>query len=286
MNREKSIRDTHRLVKEISLGVCGNLVDITLFLVCFAGGYILSSMNTSKGRVNLEPLKILLKEYPQLRLKLRNVLRLAKRDGLIDGDDGLTSAGFNKLNEILPKIKRWPKWSGSLWLITYDVSEKRKKDREIFRRFLLDQGYGKLQDSVYVSPFDPTRLVRSEIEKRQFRGEVIVSKMGVDGHIGEMSVKELISKVYDLESISVDYLSYVQSVSGDFPLEKAPFLFLEYLSILKSDPQLPEELLPVDWPGKKAFELTNKKLLPYLQHDKRIEDLVLRNINIYSLKTM
>jgi len=63
LEKSKSIRDTHRLVKEISLGICGNLIDITLFLVCFAGGYILSSLSTSKGRVNLEPLKIMLKAY-------------------------------------------------------------------------------------------------------------------------------------------------------------------------------------------------------------------------------
>ncbi len=43
-----------------------------------------------------------------------------------------------------------------------------------------------------------------------------------------------------------------------------------------------EELLPVDWAGNKAFELTKKKLLPYLQQDKRVENLVLRNLNIYS----
>ncbi len=177
MNREKSIRNTHRLVKEISLGICGNLVDITLFLVCFAGGYILSSMSTSKGRVNLEPLKLLLKAYPELRLKLRNSLRLARRDGLVDVNDELTSTGINKLNEILPRLKRQPKWSGSLWLITYDVAEKRKKDREGLRRFLKSQGYGKLQDSAYVAPFDPTMLVMNEIEKRQFKSEVILSKM-------------------------------------------------------------------------------------------------------------
>lgn len=282
MNREKSIRDTHRLVKEISLGICGSLVDITLFLACFAGGYILSSMSTSKGRVNLKPLKILLKAYPELRLKLRNALHLAKRDGLINKNGELTIEGFEKLEEILPSFKRQPKWSGSLWLITYDVAEKRKKDREALRYFLKSQGYGKLQDSVYVAPFDPTKLVKSEIEKKQFKGEVMVSRMGVDGHIGEMSVKELISKVYDLESISEDYSSYIQSVSGYFLPEKAPFLFLEYLSVLKSDPQLPQELLPVDWPGNKAFELTKKKLLPYLQQDKKVEDLILRNINNYS----
>lgn len=281
MNRVKSVSDTHRLVKEISLGICGNLVDITLFLACFAGGYILSSLSTSKGRVNLGPLKMMLKVYPELRLKLRNTLRLAKRDGLIDNNGDLTIDGVEKLEDILPVFKRQSKWTGSLWLITYDVAEKRKKDRDSFRRFLTCQGYGKLQDSVYVAPFDPTKLVKTEIEKKQFKGEVIVSKMGIDGHIGEMTVFELIAKVYDLESISDKYIDYVERFSVEILPKDAPFLFLEYLAALKSDPQLPTELLPLDWPGKKAFELTKQKLIPSLQKDNRFGDLVLKNINFY-----
>ncbi|MEK7111675.1 MAG: CRISPR-associated endonuclease Cas2 [Patescibacteria group bacterium] len=280
MNRKKSIRDTHRLVKEISLGICGNLIDITLFLACFTGGYILSSLGTSKGRVNLGPLKALLKAYPELRLKLRNALHLAKRDGFIDDNGELTIEGVEKLEEILPIFKRQPKWTGSLWLITYDVAEKRKKDRDALRRFLRGQGYGKLQESVYVAPFDPTKLVKTEIEKKQFKGEVIVSKMGIDGHIGEMTVLELIAKVYDLESISDKYIDYVDKFSVEIQPKDAPFLFLEYLAALRSDPQLPMELLPSDWPGRKAFELTKQKLIPFLQKDNRFGDIVLKNINL------
>lgn len=281
MNRGKSVSDAHRLVKEISLGICGNLVDITLFLACFAGGYILSSLSTSKGRVNLGPLKMMLKAYPELRLKLRNTLRLAKRDGLIDDNGDLTIDGVEKLEDILPVFKRQSKWTGSLWLITYDVAEKRKKDRDSFRRFLTSQGYGKLQDSVYVAPFDPTKLVKTEIEKKQFKGDVIVSKMGVGGNIGNMTVPELIAKVYDLESISDKYIDYIEKFSVEILPKDAPFLFLEYLSALKSDPQLPTELLPSDWPGKKAFELTKQKLIPSLQKNNRFGDLVLKNINFY-----
>lgn len=281
MNRGKSVSDAHRLVKEISLGICGNLVDITLFLACFAGGYILSSLSTSKGRVNLGPLKMMLKAYPELRLKLRNTLRLAKRDGFIDDNGDLTIDGVEKLEDILPVFKRQPKWTGSLWLITYDVAEKRKKDRDSFRRFLTSQGYGKLQDSVYVAPFDPTKLVKAEIEKKQFKGEVIVSKMGIGGNIGNMTVPELIAKVYDLESVSDKYIDYIEKFSVEILPKDAPFLFFEYLSALKSDPQLPVELLPSDWPGKKAFELTKQKLIPSLQKNNRFGDLVLKNINFY-----
>ena len=275
-HHKKSIRDNHRLVKEISLGVCGTLVDITLFLVCFGAGYMLSGMSSYKGRVNLKPIKMMLEAYPNLRLRLRNALHLARRDGLID-EEYLTQEGVRRIKKILPNFKRNPLWSGSLWLVTYDISEKRKRDRELLRNFLIGHGYGKLQDSIYVAPFDPTNSVKQEVEKRGIKGEVLISKMGIDGHIGEMSINELIAKVYNLKSINTRYWVYMQKTSHGFSAQEAPILFLEYLSILKIDPQLPEELLPSDWSGKGAFELTKRKLLPYLIQDNAAASQVLEN---------
>lgn len=261
-----SKKEVHEIIKEVSLGLCGTLVDITLFFVCFGAGYLLTSLTSYKGRVNLEPIKILLKEYPTLRVRLRNALHLAKRDGLL-GDGGVTREGMRRVQEMLPRFKRHPVWSGSLWLVTYDILEKRKRDRELLRDFLLGQGYGKLQDSIYVAPFDPTELVREEVARRGIQGEVLISKLGADGHIGEMSITELISSVYDLESVHTRYRNFIQKMTHGFSPQEAPLLFLEYLSILKIDPQLPEELLPADWSGREAFELTRKTLLPHLLRD-------------------
>lgn len=266
ISQKKSTRDTHRLVKEISLGVCGTLVDITLFLVCFGAGYMLSGMSSYKGRVNLKPIKVMLKAYPTLRSRLRNALHLARRDGLIS-DEELTQEGIKRVKEILPRFKRQSVWSGSLWLVTYDISEKRKRDRELLRDFLIGQGYGKLQDSIYVAPFDPTDVVKQEVNKRGIKGEVLISKMGTGGHIGEMSITELLAKVYNLESVNTRYWTFIQKTIHNFSPQEAPLLFLEYLAALKVDPQLPEELLPADWSGKEAYGLTKRELLPYLVRD-------------------
>lgn len=276
ISQKKSTRDTHRLVKEISLGVCGTLVDITLFLVCFGAGYMLSGMSSYKGRVNLKPIKVMLKAYPTLRSRLRNALHLARRDGLIS-DEELTQEGIKRVKEILPRFKRQSIWSGSLWLVTYDISEKRKKDRELLRDFLIGQGYGRLQDSIYAAPFDPTEVVKQEVKKRGIKGEVLISKMGTDGHIGEMSITELIAKVYNLQSVNAQYWIYIQKTTHNFSPQEAPLLFLEYLAALKVDPQLPEELLPADWSGKEAYELTTQKLLPHLIHDNLSANQVLEN---------
>lgn len=273
-----SKKDVNKIIREASLDVCGTLVDITLFLTCFGVGFFLSNVSASGGRSPLGPLKAMLAIYPDLRARLRNALHLAIRDGLIAGDE-LTEKGIEKLKTVLPTLKRQPKWSGSLWLVTYDIAEKRKKDRELIRKFLILQGYGKLQDSVYVAPFDPTGDVKTEVAVRGIKGEILISKMGTDGHIGEMTVAELISKVYNLNSVKTQYSTLTHHLSKTTDSTEAPLLFLEYLAALKNDPQLPKELLPADWPGDKAYSLVRTKVLPHLVKDNQVADRMLRAID-------
>lgn len=279
-NSKPSKKDVNKIIKEASLGVCGTLVDVTLFLTCFGVGFFLSNVSASGGRSPLGPLKAMLAIYPDLRIRLRNVLHLAIRDGLIAGEE-LTEKGIKKLKAILPTLKRQPKWSGSLWLVTYDIAEKRKKDRELIRKFLILQGYGKLQDSVYVAPFDPTGDVKTEVAVRGIKGEILISKMGTDGHIGEMTVAELISKVYNLNSVKTQYATLIHHLSKTTDLTEAPLLFLEYLAALKNDPQLPKELLPADWPGDKVYSLVRTKVLPHLVKDNGVADRMLRAIDFH-----
>lgn len=266
MSRKK---ETARIIKDVSYELLGTALDISLFLICFGTGWIVSGM-ASRKRADLRPLKEMLKKYPELRIKVRNALHMAKRDGYISEDyQELTESGKSRLNDILPKYKRSPVWSGSLWLITYDIAERHKKDRERLRNFLIDQGYGRLQDSIYVAPFNPTNQVRRYIKELNIEGETLISKMGKGGHIGNMNIKELIGKVYKLDLMRSNYQIFVSKIENNkISAGNAPFLFLEYLSILKQDPQLPPQLLPSDWGGDRAYKLVKSKLLPLLAKNK------------------
>lgn len=46
-----------------------------------------------------------------------------------------------------------PKTDGKWRLVIFDVPEKRKRDRDSFRRKLLELGFTRLQDSVFASPY-------------------------------------------------------------------------------------------------------------------------------------
>lgn len=268
-------RETKQLVKDISQGVFGAAVDLSLFLVCFSAGWIVSSMSSGK-KANLGPLLEMLKLYPKLRIKVRQALHIAKRNKLISHNyQTLTPAGQDRLLDALPKFKRHPVWSGSLWLITYDIAENHKQDRDSLRNFLIDQGFGRLQDSIYLSPFDPTDQVRKGVRQLSIQGEVLISRMGKDGHLGDMDLNELIAHVYDLDSIQTRYQFFITKLTNH-PVnpQNAPFLFLEYLSILKQDPQLPPQLLPPDWGGDKAYKLVKNKLLPLLANNQMFKKIL------------
>lgn len=53
--------------------------------------------------------------------------------------------------ELFPKRK---KWDGKWHIVIFDIWEKSKKKRDFLRRELIEFGFIKLQNSVWVSPYD------------------------------------------------------------------------------------------------------------------------------------
>ncbi|MEK6624932.1 MAG: hypothetical protein AABY86_08190, partial [Bdellovibrionota bacterium] len=63
-------------------------------------------------------------------------------------------------------------------------------------KFLRKIGCGLLQESIWVTPFNPTELVREFVNDKNLAGTVLVSVLGKDGSIGGMTLEELIENVY------------------------------------------------------------------------------------------
>lgn len=97
--------------------------------------------------------------------RLYRIVREFYNDRLIDykGDkDGfvkivLTKEGEKKalkfkIDEM--EIKKPPKWDGQWRVVIFDIPEKFKKAREALRKKLKDLGFIKLQESVFVFPYE------------------------------------------------------------------------------------------------------------------------------------
>lgn len=165
----------------------------------------------------------------------------------------VTEAGKKRLEARLPFYDEERVWDRTLHLVTYDVSEEQKNDREILRDKLLTLGCGMLQESVYITPYNPKDILHDFIRERKLKGAVIVSSVGEDGSVGEEDIGELVYKVYGLGELNGRYREYLIKYDGrkKDPI-KAMFAFL---SILQDDPQLPFDLLPDNWVGEKAHLL-------------------------------
>lgn len=166
----------------------------------------------------------------------------------------ITKQGQERLEQFVPVYQTKRPWDGHLYLISYDIPNKRNYTRNLFRTFIRKTGAALLQESLWLTPYNPTLLIEKFVEKKSIFGTVLVSRLGSDGTIGDETLTELLSRVYHLPTLAKKYTAFIEKykINKNTSLLQISF---NYLSILKSDPQLPFKLLPQDFPDRKAYEL-------------------------------
>jgi len=231
-------------------------MDMSLFIV----GLGIQSYSISSGRTDffkaLENSGDFVKSVKKNYLR-RGVYSATQKKYLEKNENGwqLTNEGQIRLDEILPKYHRKRLWDGKIYLITYDVPESKRKDRDLLRGYLKRIGCGMFQASVWLTPYDPAEQLTRFIKDFRISGFIAVSNIGRDGNVGRMSVKDLVQSVYCLDRLNERYRYFlIESQKQRMTLIETNFHFL---SILKDDPQLPFSLLPDGWLGDKAFNVYN-----------------------------
>ncbi|MEK7610853.1 MAG: PaaX family transcriptional regulator C-terminal domain-containing protein [Patescibacteria group bacterium] len=255
---------TAEVIAKFSHGLLKRTTDLVLFQFYF-GLEIMVNSPTSRGaysafyaaQQDLKELNFSTIERAFFSLKKKGLVETIKEE--VYYKPLITEAGIKRLKSIYPFYESRRVWDGRLYLVTYDVGEESKKDRERLRSHLLKIHCGKLQDSVYLTPYNPTEVLREFIEKANLNGEVLISNLGEDGHIGGEDLKELLTRIYQLEDLCERYSNFIESYRHRNKTDKAEMIF-DFYSILADDPQLPFPLLPNDWPGKKAYQLLRRHL--------------------------
>ena len=90
--------------------------------------------------------------------------RLAKKGLLLykEGEYELTQDGEKKLRQWelqSYRLKRPQKWDKKWRVIVFDIPEKKKKVRDQIRNIFVSAGFSRLQDSVWVYPYDCEDIV-------------------------------------------------------------------------------------------------------------------------------
>ena len=247
--------DLREFLKEKSEGILSNLTDALLWTTFFT---FYPSSYSGAGWEKSQAANKLLSEvnYQNIKTTLYNL----KKRGLIDYTRDktlelrITSEGKEKLASLVPKYHEKRTWNSRVYLVTYDIPEKKRGDRDKLRNLLIKLGCGQLQASVYLSPYDPKGALEEFVEKRGLSGWIIVSDIGRDGNVGGKSLQDLIIEVYSLEVLNERYKSFIKKNEKNDQIDLSKLAFSFY-SVLIDDPQLPFELLPVWWRGNKAYRL-------------------------------
>lgn len=177
------------------------------------------------------------------------VTRSKKRTTL---DITLSKEGKKYIDTIIPVYTSVRPWDGHVYLISYDIPTHANYKRRLLRTLIKALSGEKLQESLYMTPYSPTFRLKEYRETYAIPGNILISKLGIGGSIGEESLVDLVTRVYSLESLAKRYIRYLDT----FPASTTPSVsaMLSYLSILHDDPQLPFELLPPNFPDKRAYE--------------------------------
>ncbi len=247
------------LVKKVTYGVLGSIVDLLLWNTALIGSSI--------GKTGPSGIYKSFKEADQFleeinhrtiilawhQITKKRLVTLKKRNNLYNPE--ITRFGRERLSSVLPKYHKIRPWDKKIFIITYDIEEKAHKKRDNFRYFLLKISCKKIAESAFVTPYNPRELINEFVKEHNIPGIIIVSDLGKEGGIGEMKIQDLMVKLFNLNEINIRYEELLKEMQDKHKVKPYRYLLFKYLSILKDDPQLPFELLPTNWSGNKAYQL-------------------------------
>jgi phenylacetic acid degradation operon negative regulatory protein len=198
------------------------------------------------------------------------VTRLRKEGWLASRRDGretvysLTDAAWELLDEGRSRIfdRATGPWGGWWHMVIYSVPESERALREQLRKKLAWLGFGPLSSSVWLSPHDRLDAVRHAFaDEPAVRLDVFRSRSE-----GIASDREIAARSWDLEGLDRDYAGLLEDyrrllpryrdgeLRGAEALVARMHLIHDYRHFPFRDPDLPPELLPEGWSGRRAHE--------------------------------
>jgi phenylacetic acid degradation operon negative regulatory protein len=166
--------------------------------------------------------------------------------------------------------ERWSRsWDGYWRLVLFDVPVERNVDRENLRRYLRGRGFGYLQKSVWISPDhlnEESRILR--IGQIHVESLLLLEAKPCGGE----SNSQIVAATWDFTSINRRYEQHLEVLaarpSGALRSRAAGMTLADWaareqeawLSAVRIDPLLPEQLLPSGYLGQKSW-LQRMKIL-------------------------
>ena len=161
-----------------------------------------------------------------------------------------------------------PNWDGQWTLVLPTFVTDR--ERAELRRDLQWQGFGALAPGLLAHPSADQASLRATIEERRVAGKVVI----LEARSGELAppqaLTRLVRECWKLDTLAKRYRQFLRTfepvaaeiertrdgLDAEQCLQLRTLLIHEYRRILLHDTDLPDALLPEDWPGREASALT------------------------------
>lgn len=210
------------------------------------------------------------------RMVRTSVFRLARDSWLTANQIGrrsfysLTADGMRRFEHAYRRIyeDHHPAWDGSWQMVLTAGSSLTTAQRDALRRDLLWEGFGILAPGLLAHPSADSAAVIDILQGNGAFDKVVVLQAQTLGPLATQPLHELVHSCWNLGHIADEYqrftdrfrpvLKHLKSVKDPDPEQcfvVRTLLIHEFRRVLLRDPQLPQQLLPVDWPGHTARQM-------------------------------
>jgi DNA-binding transcriptional regulator PaaX len=262
---EKRLR--RKKVKKLTFGVTDALTNIALYSI-YVGANMLAEGGKGPVTVNRAFDKADSWIGKLDAKKLRRALYNLHQQGLITSVreaavlPKITENGINKIKNILPAYDEKRVWDKNLYTIYYDIPIQKNNKRNILREYLKKLKAVKLQDSIYLTPYNPENIIDKIINEYNIEGQILISTINPYKGLKNIgNIKDFLWDIYGLEKVNRKYKKFIEkkkrSDKAELKQHKMKIAF-EYFSILEDDPQIPFELLSDKYLGDEAYLLYKK----------------------------
>ena len=161
---------------------------------------------------------------------------------------------------------RTSEWDGQWTLVVIDANEGTPAQRAQLRQELAWIGFGSAGPNVMASPLVPAETAAHVVERIGGFDNVLVSRSTVVPSPATLGPEDLAHRVAELDAIGARYEQFMspftrfdETVAAGLTPELAfklrTLLIAGFRRVVLTDPQLPQELLPADWIGRRARSL-------------------------------
>lgn len=226
----------------------------------------------SGGAARLQSLTELLEVFGVGESTTRVVLARMRREGWFtthrEGRQtvySLTGTSWRLLDEGRTRIfdRQHGPWDGQWRMVIYGAAERDRADRDRLRRTLAWLGFGPLAPATWLSPHPRLdEVARAVAASPATTVDLLTCRAGSRGEDRAMA-----ARCWDLEALGKDYTRFVErlealppaDVLAGLPGAEALRLRIGLVSAYRAfpfrDPDLPDELLPEGWPGRRAHDM-------------------------------